>query len=313
MKKLILLFLLSFLLLVLLVGCNNRKIPDGTNESTPHGTSADTTTPENDQHDLPEIEGALDKNSDLIVTLVAYLKQYWVEYDMIGKSFADKIDDIKGGAQPLHVVFNPSDYYFVCAYYNPTHEYDEGMYCCAEQYTWMKYESAAEIKEYCNDIKFVVAFQINKALSVTNILSQETAVPDMEHFQIYKPLFEGGTNKDAPITFDQNFLYLNNADKATIYHCKAIYNHEYITIPCSYIDGQYYLSFFLYTIYSDGRKGEESDYVYSFGEYYDALMSVMEKDKYHVTDKYERTRFYGVISFDDFVHSTIVRSDDNNR
>ena len=34
------------------------------------------------------VEGELDKSSDLVVTLVAYLDQYMTEYDLIGRTFA---------------------------------------------------------------------------------------------------------------------------------------------------------------------------------------------------------------------------------
>ena len=51
-------------------------------------------------------------------TLVEYLEQYNVEYDMMTYSAEETIDFIRNGAQPLHVAFDPSDYYFVCGYYN---------------------------------------------------------------------------------------------------------------------------------------------------------------------------------------------------
>ena len=77
------------------------------------------------------------------------------------------------------------------------------------------------------------------------------------------------------------------------------------TIPCVCLDGEYYLYFYRYTVYADGRRAEEKDYTYTFGKYYDALTSVMDKDKYSVTYEDGKTKFYGIISFDDFVNEIL--------
>ena len=157
-------------------------------------------------------------------------------------------------------------------------------------------------------------FQINKALTITDIVSSENNVPAMEHFQIYTPTFENGVNIATPVVFDETFIYLNypncylnrsSQNTSTMYYCKSIYYHPMNTIPCVYLDGEYYLSFYLYTVYSDGIRGEENNYAYSFGMYYDTLMDIMEKEKYHTIDEYERTSFYGTISFDDFLNGVL--------
>ena len=188
------------------------------------------------------------------------------------------------------------------------------MYMSCDEYTWVGYKSETEIKEYYNDMKWAVVFQINKALTITDIVSSENNVPAMEHFQIYTPTFENGVNIATPVVFDETFIYLNypncylnrsSQNTSTMYYCKSIYYHPMNTIPCVCLDGEYYLSFYLYTVYSDGIRGEENNYAYSFGMYYDTLMDIMEKEKYHTIDEYERTSFYGTISFDDFLNGVL--------
>ena len=311
MRKIISIILLCSLLLVCFSGCsitNNTNSDKEQNQDTTPNTN-------NSGNNIPVIiEGELDKNSDLIATLVAYLEQYLTEYDLIGRTFAQKIDDIKNGIQPLHVAFDPSDYYFVCGYYNSSSEYGDIMYMSCDEYTWVGYKSETEIKEYYNDMKWAVVFQINKALTITDIVSSENNVPAMEHFQIYTPTFENGVNLAAPIVFDETFIYLNypncylnrsSQDASRMYYCKSIYYHPMNTISCVCLNGENYLSFYLYTVYADGQRSEESDYAYSFGQYYDTLMNIMEKDKYHIKKENERTSFYGTIRVDDFLNGVL--------
>ena len=79
MKKIISLILLCALSLMCFSGCETPNV-DGNKEQNPP--------------DAPTIEGELDKNSDLVVTLVAYLKQYGTMYDMIGRVLFEKIDKV---------------------------------------------------------------------------------------------------------------------------------------------------------------------------------------------------------------------------
>ena len=285
----------------------------------PQGTATESETAvETEAETEPEIvEGELDKSSDLVSTLVAYLEQYWYQYALIGRTFSQQIDDIKSGIQPLLVAFDPSDYYFVCGYHNPPPEqgdihYLDYHYC--NEYTWVLYKDESNIQEYYNGMKWEVVFQINKALIVTDIVSDERAVPFIHHFQIFTPAFENGLNVREPVVFDETFIYLNypnaylnkfSQSTRTMYYCKSIYYHPIYTIPCVYLDGEYYLSFHMYTIYSDGKRGGEINFSYHFGQYYDALIDVTEKEKYSITDEYGRTIFYGAIRIDDFVDGVI--------
>ena len=90
--------------------------------TTPEETTPDATTPpENNPENPPTVGEELDKNS----TLVWVLSDFWTSYDAIidwhKSSLADKVAKIKDGTQALHVFFDPSNYYYVAGYYNPTH------------------------------------------------------------------------------------------------------------------------------------------------------------------------------------------------
>ena len=321
MRKIVSIVLLCSLLLVCFSGClitNNTNNDKEQNQDTTNNTNNDKeqnqNTPPNtnsSENNIPAIiEGELDKNSDLIATLVAYLEQYLTDYDLIGRTFAQKVDDVKNGIQPLHVAFDPSDYYFVCGYYNSSSEYGDIGYMSCDEYTWVGYKSETEIKEYYNDMKWAVVFQINKALTITDIVSNERQIPDMEHFQIIKPIFENGVNIAAPVEFDETFIYLNypncylnrsSQDASRMYYCKSIYYHPINTIPTVCLNEQYYITKELYTIYADGTRSD-GNVISDFGKYYDTLVNIMDTTSYSVTDEKGRTNCYGLIEINAFLN-----------
>lgn len=320
MKKLILFLLIGALLVLPLSGClaDNKQDEGTTPNNTTENTTPEVTTPENTEPDYnPGPDQPTDSNAELIEVLVTYLEQYLMQYDLMGRSSFEKIDDIKGGIQPLHVVFDPNDYYYMCGYYTPTHEYEEYMYCCARGYTWAKYEKETDIPAFYETKPCMVIFQINKSLGVTNILSATANVPQMQHFQIYQPTFENGFNVAEPITFDQNFLYLdypnlelNGFIDNTIYYSTDFYYHDLCSLPCIRLDSQDYLSFFLYSTNADGTARESADYTYDFGEYYDILMGKMQKEKYNFTNDSGINLFYGIIPLDDFANDILLKDFD---
>ena len=255
------------------------------------------------------IEGELDRESNLITTLIIYLDQYLYQYQILGRSLFQKIDHVKGGTQPLHVAFDPDNYYFVCGYYNPEEKHDESGYCCSREYTWVGYKDESEIKEYYNGVKWTVVFQVNRSLTVTDIVSNERITPDMEHFQIYTPTFEEGYNIKSSVKFDDTFIYLNYPDcelnkfsqkTDTMYYTNSIYYHSMVTIPCTYLDDGCYLTFYMYAIYSNGKQTSEWDYSYDFGAYYDVLMSAMERGNYSIAYD-DRTVIYSTVSLENFI------------
>ena len=87
-----------------------------------------------------------EKRTELITALSEYLKQLHVGYDMPPPpTLATEIQSIKDGAQALIVKYDPSNYYFVCGYYNSDHSDESYRYCCAENYTWVKFYDPKDI------------------------------------------------------------------------------------------------------------------------------------------------------------------------
>ncbi|MBE6565670.1 MAG: hypothetical protein E7659_01045 [Ruminococcaceae bacterium] len=326
MKRFILFLLIGALLLLPLSGCfadnkqNEGTTPNNTTENTtPENTEPDynpgpdettpevttpdnppeaTTPPENNQNNPTTATGEeLDKNSDLIVALVTYLQERNMDILMPPVSFTTQIYDIKQGNQPLHVAFDPDDYYFVCAYNNKKFNYDD----C----TWVRYQDETAIQEYYNGIKLEKAFQINRSLSVTDILPSDKPVPDMEHFSLYEPVFENGINiADAEI-FDQTFIYLNDSTDETIYYSIGKYDYKMLVIPCVYFENQYYLSFRHYVIDFDGKQVEKGSYEGMFGDYCDVLSDKAVAEKYSVTNDGGFTWFYVLVPLEDFVNGVL--------
>ncbi len=327
MKKLILLILVCSLLLLTVTSClQNNKNEQTTPQDITESTTPVITTQEIELKPAPETPiptGFIDESSDLIVNILTYLEQYGVEYSIMDVSFSDKINGIKNGAQPIHVAFSPSDYYFVCGYYNVPNEHDEYLYCCAPEYTWVGYKSENEIQEYLNEMRCVVVFQMNKAITVTNLLDPKAAPLNMEHFQMYKPEFENGINVGAPVVFDETFIFLdefpyiigNTSSRFKddmMYHSTEWYYHENESIPCVELDGGYCLSVYL-TNLKDGEAFNIEDALSSnsvisyLGDYYDDAIAVIGTQKFHTVNKNGRVTYYGVIPLENFVNEIVKR------
>lgn len=275
MNKIISFVLLGALLLMCFSGC---EIPSDNDKNSPT---------------------VLQSQDALVCSLIEYLQDLFVSHDMPGTSTATKIDEIKNGKQALHVAFNKSECYFVCAYYNYGHNDEAKDYCCVTDYTWVKFNDANEISEKYNDLSFIVGFQINKASSVTDIINKDAKVPSIQHFQEYVPDFNNGLNSNDAISFDVSYIYLNSTSDITMYHSTLAYDNVLKTFPCVFINGQYYISVELYTVYPDGSRSN-NDIIGDFGVYYDALVTIMDTTSYSLIDEKERTMFYGIIGINDF-------------
>lgn len=236
---------------------------------------------------------------ELIDALVEYLQGLGVEYELPDTSLSIKIDNIKKGQRPLLVDFDPTNFYFVCGYYDGITENGPLKYGNSNEYTWVRFESADEIQENHEDKKFIVAFQINKALLVRDIASPQAIIPRIEHFQMYEPIFENGVNTNTHIVFEKEFIYLNPSNAERIYHSTSLFNHQVVTIPCINYD-EYYISHFMYSIHINGEK-DEMNLRGVFDQYYDSLMSVIQPTKYSITRSSGITDYYGLITIDDFV------------
>lgn len=255
---------------------------------------------------------------DLRNALVDYLEECSVHHEMMTYFEEEKIDFIKNGAQPLHVAFDSSDYYFVCGYYNHTHEDNReiGRYCCAKEYIWVKFESADKIGESYFGKELVVAFQINRALFVKDLSANKDYRPGMEHFQIYEPKFEDGVNTNPPVDFSETFIYLNGVTtkygysyerfKGKCYRSVKQYDHENLTFRCIYFEGQYYIPIYIHKVDADGKIDDVGDNAREYGKYYDAIEHIMETGRYSVENEtYHAVRHYGLVSVDDFANEII--------
>lgn len=238
---------------------------------------------------------------ELIDSLIDYLKMLYVECELADTSLSEKIDKIKFGHQPLLVDFDPTNFYFVCGYYDGITKNGPREYENSDKYTWVRFESADEIQENHEDKKFIVAFQINKALLVRDIASQKAIIPRIEHFQMYEPIFENGVNTNTHIVFEDEFIYLNPSNADRIYLSAAAFDHQVVTIPCILFENEYYISHFMYSIHINGEK-DEMNLRGVFDQYYDSLMSVIQPTKYSITRSSGITDYYGLITIDDFVN-----------
>ncbi len=296
MKKKFLSLLLLFVLLsnILLVGCDTTKPPkDSTTESK------ETTNPQ-----ISETYKAIPLADNLIVKLTAYLEKIHMNYELADASFSMKLNQIaEHGSIPLHVAFDPANYYFACAYYNDSHEQDlreKINFCCASEYTWVGFENESDITEAYMGAPLVVIFQINKAAFCQNILQDSDFAPTMEHFQIYI-LYPEIEQTPLPLTVNDTFIYLTRETKDVIYCSKEYVTHEHLTFPIVDLNGEQYISEPLFRSHPDGRKYER-DIKWAFGAYYDELMAVMITDKYSVLNQDGFTTYYGLFKLEDIVN-----------
>lgn len=222
---------------------------------------------------------------------------------MPGTSFSIKLDEIKKyDKQPMLVKFDPDNYYYACAYFNPAHEYNEHLcgYACVNEYIWVKFASAAEILESYDGLAFVCAFQINKAVFCRDIRALGPS-ETVEHYQKFIPEFVEGLNVAAPPVFDQSFIYLNSSNYQTVYHSVDLYNHDWITLECVEIEGQSYIPFFLRTEYANGACKDNDSLAEELGVYYDEIMRSLIMDRYSVHETWGGTTYYGLLAADDLL------------
>ena len=250
-----------------------------------------------------------EKRTELITALSEYLKQLHVCYDMPPPpTLATEIQSIKDGAQALIVKYDPSNYYFVCGYYNSEHSNESDRYCCAENYTWVRFYDPKDISDSYNGEEFIVAFQINQPGYVLDMVNETAKTPGIEHFTLFETNFEYGNNKNERVDFDDLFIYLNkNTDKDEIYHTREAYNDAWFTIPCDKIDGEFYIPVFTRMEYLGETKLEDMDY--ELGKYHDALMEIMDLEKYPPKSSAGATYYYGAIGVRDLV-DTLLKEDE---
>ena len=299
MNKIISFVLLCAILLMCFSGCVYVKEhfdKDGANKEF------EKTEPENSDEVGSGTLTELQSQDSLVCTLIEYLEHVHAEHFLPDNSTAIKIDEIKNGKQALHVGFNNSEYYFVCAYYNTVHNNESINYCCVTNYTWVKFNNVNEIVEKYKDLNFVVGFQINKASFITDIITKDATVPNIEHFMKYTPDFNNGLNANEAISFDTSFIYLNSNNDTTIYHSISAYYHILKIIPCISIDEQYYVTLLSYQGYNFDAVDPNSNFIHSdFGKYYDILISKIERHR-EISLIDGTATFYWIIRVDNFAN-----------
>ena len=247
---------------------------------------------------------------DLIDALTEYLITIDHNVNLKVITISDALDSFSSENQGLHVTFDPSDYYYVCAYYNPSHkkedwpgnwpdEYEFWAYCCVAEYTWVRFDSEKDIMESYDNKQFIVAFQINPAYTCRDVVSETAEVPEFVHQQIYEPEFKDGVNIAQPIVFNDTFIYINRFPQAsTVYYKQHHWDHYLLKLPCISLEDDYYIRFHMYTCQPSGEHNA-SDLQYELGAYYEDIMQVAVTDKYSITTDYGAVRYYGLIDIEE--------------
>lgn len=224
---------------------------------------------------IPTCNGAFpEKNSDgtlklsegLISRLTDYFKRDTrIEYDLGVRSFEDKLNYCKNGYDPLLVKFVDKSY-FVAAYFDIPEEHVElHFYCCCDNYTWVGFEKAEDVKEIWNGKELIGAFQINPQELCKNIKTGSRDVV-IEHFSFYRPKFVSGVAVDPEIEFEKIFVYLNDSSDKYICYSSLVHPelHRLKSFRCIELDGKYYIM--------ELHRGNLEEI---YGAYYDELMSVL--------------------------------------
>ena len=239
----------------------------------------------------------------LVIALVEYLNELEVDHDMPAITTADKMDAIRDGQQALHVAFDPAKPYFVCAYSADGQQSGE--------YTWLKYANVGDITKEYEDLQMALAFQINPSLFVKDIMTEDATVPTMEHFQPYEPQFNEGVNTKAADTFDETFIYLNSSEENAVYYSTTAYDHEWVTVPCRYLDGEYYYVRKSQKRFTDGFILDYDDK--ELGDYYTGMQLVTDSYHYETIEHDDGTSYIDMVKVDwfaDVIESAIVKDEE---
>ena len=254
----------------------------------------------------PVVNNGTELKSDdaLVVALIEYMNELEVDHDMPAITTADKMDAIRDGQQALHVAFDSSKPYFVCAYSADGQQSGE--------YTWLKYANVGDITKEYEDLQMALAFQINPSLFVKDIMAEDATVPTMEHFQPYEPQFNEGLNTKAADTFDETFIYLNSSEENAVYYSTTAYDHEWVTVPCRYFENEYYVSRKAFIEYPNGICSNEIA-LEEFGEYFLGIESQIRLHDRSIKNEDGTTTHFSLIKLESFVNvveSAIVENDD---
>ena len=200
MKKLILILTLIFALALCFVACDKESKENKSD-------FLEDISVESEENNLPDAE--IENNIGVLLSKennIDMFSSFYVHFDElrsygyaapVENSFESKIQRMKNGDRPLLVAFDPSNYYYVCAYFEVPEGHTEigsMAYCCVEKYTWVMFEKEDDILEFYDDIPFLLAFHIIISVLVNDVFNDNSEVPQMQYFQEYKPEFMNGIN-----------------------------------------------------------------------------------------------------------------------
>lgn len=297
MKKIIALFLLLSMIFAFVSCKPSENKPD--TEQPPTGNTDD---------------GIFEPDAELVSEMKAVLpKMLWFINPGLPYSLHQHIDMIAEGYRISHVVIDSSDCYFVCAYYQGN-RIDEGAYGHPNinQYTWVGFRNASDVKECYNDLNLISVFMVNNASVYTDLLTGESVNYSAAHFMVIPPEFKNGILKIPSKKVDYDVLYLSEADLTELYLTSSIITPFYYrSIPCVKIGGIDYLVLSLGYERTDGT-GYDTDLENEFGDYYDRLMSAMITVEYTMSEFEGTVQKCGLISIDDFASIIMEKIKQNN-
>ena len=281
MKRFILIMLTCAMLVGCLASCNILDPQQNAQPEEPENPVEDNQLFEVYQN--PQIDITDEELQEKIYShLTDYLEMYGAEILIVPRTFEDHINDIKKGKRPILVKISPEDYYYVCAYYNASHDYSEGeddLYCCCNDYTWVSFENATDIAEEYNGEKFIAAFQLNTSSLTCDLLSKEASVPIIQHFQMFEPEFFEGFNIKEPDEFNHEVVYLTPSNADVILYCMSNVEYQLSYVGCMYYENEYFIKTL---IKMEPEKGAciDNDLNDEFGEYYDYLIDSVRYKTY---------------------------------
>lgn len=300
-------FLLLCILIMLfwIAGCGQTG-ETSANQNSVSGTDTTGTQPtDTDPTGSAPVVEVQEVDSRLIRAIEEYLMYAKMEVYPVPTSMEIKINAIKAGKQPLLVEIISAEPYFVAGYCAAAHDHEEA-YCRVEEYTWVPFEKETDISESYEGQPFMVAFQIDETTHVTDILSEDSQVPQFGHFLEFQPQFQDGYNVKPPMELTMFFVYLNDSEEDVIYHASEIFYHDHLAYPLAFLNDQVYIPVWLTTLRPNGQY-EEADHTWDFGVYYDAIYDIMGTNSYTVTGESGRVDTYGLILLEEFADKVILQ------
>ncbi len=255
--------------------------------------------PKDDIPPQPPVDDKPSPYEDLISALTVFMDEDRMYINPAPSTMKLKFVLMLEGQKPAIVEFDPLDYYFVCAYFYGGEDHYED-FCCMEQYTWVTFENAEDITETHEGKALIRAFQINRAKSCFDIMSDSDADYTIENFMVFDTSFTDGVNTNPALTIDKKIIRLFSGDK-DVYHCSYSVSHQRnLLFEYVELDGELYFRVYINQESTDGTFSEP--YLdEQFGSYYDELMAVMITGKYSVEQSNGSIYHYGLVRISDAV------------